>query len=143
MNTIQPLFPLCRFLWLATLAFAFGTGAVATCFAQDPEVAVDDRAAETSTPLGLDDRINEAFEPISNFALNTVFFQIGGVPFVLLLLVFSALFFTVYFGFVNITRFPTAINVVRGKYDHVGQGHGRSTIRSPHGRWRRDQHDRR
>ncbi len=41
------------------------------------------------------------------------------IPFVLLLLVLSALFFTIYFGFVNIVRFPTAINVVRGKYDSI------------------------
>jgi AGCS family alanine or glycine:cation symporter len=41
------------------------------------------------------------------------------IPFVLMLLVLSALFFTIYFGFVNIVRFPTAINVVRGKYDSI------------------------
>ncbi|MFT7248756.1 MAG: AGCS family alanine or glycine:cation symporter, partial [Arcticibacterium sp.] len=45
-----------------------------------------------------------------------------GVPFVLILLVSTALFFTVYFGFINIRRFPMAINVVRGKYDDIEQG---------------------
>jgi AGCS family alanine or glycine:cation symporter len=40
-----------------------------------------------------------------------------GYPFVILLLVGSALFFTIYFGFPNIKYFLTAINVVRGKYD--------------------------
>jgi AGCS family alanine or glycine:cation symporter len=41
------------------------------------------------------------------------------VPFVLLLLIFGAAFFTVAFGFVNIRRFWLAINVVRGKYDDL------------------------
>ena len=31
----------------------------------------------------------------------------------------GALFFTIYFGFINVKRFPTAINTVRGKYDEV------------------------
>ena len=29
------------------------------------------------------------------------------------------MFFTIYFGFINLRRFPLAINVVRGKFDHV------------------------
>ena len=41
------------------------------------------------------------------------------IPFVLLLLVGSALFFTIYFKFPNIFHFKTAINVVRGKYDEL------------------------
>jgi AGCS family alanine or glycine:cation symporter len=45
-----------------------------------------------------------------------------GVPFVLILLVASAAFFTIYFGFINVRKFGTAINVVRGKYDDV-EGH--------------------
>ncbi|QHI38744.1 Amino-acid carrier protein AlsT [Kordia antarctica] len=68
---------------------------------------------------GIDQQIDAAFKPISDFFGNVIFFQIGGIPFVLILLVGSALFFTIYFGFVNIRRFPTAINVVRGKYDEV------------------------
>ena len=35
------------------------------------------------------------------------------------LLVGSALFFTIYFGFPNLKYFWTAINVVRGKYDKL------------------------
>jgi AGCS family alanine or glycine:cation symporter len=44
---------------------------------------------------------------------------VGGYPFVILLLVGSAAFFTLYFGFPNIKYFSTAINVVRGKYDDL------------------------
>ena len=68
---------------------------------------------------GLDQRIDEAFAPISNFFSKTVFFEIAGYPFVILLLIGSAAFFTLYFGFPNLRYFSTAINVVRGKYDDV------------------------
>jgi len=68
---------------------------------------------------GLDQRIDQAFKPFSDKVSEIVFFEILGIPFVLILLVASAFFFTIYFGFVNIRRFPTAINVVRGKYDEL------------------------
>lgn len=72
-----------------------------------------------TTEKGLDERINEAFKPVSDFFSNVVFFEVGGNPFVIYLLVGSALFFTIYFGFINIRRFGTAVNVVRGKYDEI------------------------
>ena len=68
---------------------------------------------------GLDQRIDEVFKPVSDFFSDIVFFQVGGYPFVIFLLVGSALFFTIYFGFPNIKYFWTSINVVRGKYDEV------------------------
>ncbi len=78
-------------------------------------------AAETS---GLDQQIDEAFAPIADwwegFILTAVPVAPGQrVPLVVLLLVAGATFFTVYFGFINIRRFPFAINVVRGKYEDV------------------------
>ena len=71
---------------------------------------------------GLDEKIDAAFRPISDFFGNLIFFEVGGTPFVLMLLVFAALFFTIAFGFINIRKFGTAINVVRGKYDDI-EGH--------------------
>ena len=68
---------------------------------------------------GLDQRIDEAFQPISDFFSYYVFYPIGDYPFVIYLLVGSALFFTLYFFFPNIKYFWTAINVVRGKYDEL------------------------
>lgn len=68
---------------------------------------------------GLDQQIDEAFKPISDFFSNVIFFTVFGTPFVLILLVASAAFFTIYFGFPNVRHFFTAINVVRGKYDDV------------------------
>ncbi len=68
---------------------------------------------------GIDEMINAKFKPFSDFFSNLIFFPVFGVPFVLLLLVFSALFFTIYFRFSNITKFGLAIQVVRGKYDEI------------------------
>jgi len=70
---------------------------------------------------GLDDRINEAFTPIADWWGAVVLHNFPGtsIPTIILLLVGGALFFTIYFGFINVRRFPLAINVVRGKFDHV------------------------
>ena len=69
----------------------------------------------------LDERINEAFTPIANWWGAVVLHNFPGteIPTIIFLLVGGALFFTVYFGFINIKRFPTAVNTVRGKYDEV------------------------
>ena len=70
---------------------------------------------------GLDDRINQAFPPIADWWGAVVLHNFPGtsIPTIILLLVGGALFFTIYFGFINVRRFPLAINVVRGKFDHV------------------------
>ena len=70
--------------------------------------------------LGLDQQIDKAFQPFSDLVSKVVFFEVfDGAPFVIVLLVFSALFFTIYFAFPNIKYFSKAINVVRGNYDRV------------------------
>ena len=72
-----------------------------------------------SQEIGLDERINEAFTPIANWWEGLILHNFPGteIPTIIFLLVGGALFFTLYFGFVNIRHFPTAINTVRGKYD--------------------------
>ena len=79
-----------------------------------------------STPLaaqdrGLDERINDAFTPIANWWEGLILhnFLGTGIPTIIILLVGGALFFTFYFGFVNVRHFATAINTVRGKYDSI------------------------
>tara|TARA_B100000674_G_scaffold317457_1_gene264159 strand:+ start:1381 stop:3000 length:1620 start_codon:yes stop_codon:yes gene_type:complete len=70
--------------------------------------------------MGLDQKIDRAFKPFSDFISSVIFFEVfEGAPFVIILLVCSALFFTLYFGFPNIRFFGKAVNVVRGKYDHL------------------------
>ena len=68
---------------------------------------------------GLDDKINEAFTPIANWWEALILHNFPGteIPTIIFLLVGGALFFTIYFGFVNVRHFTTAVNTVRGKYD--------------------------
>jgi alanine or glycine:cation symporter, AGCS family len=73
---------------------------------------------------GLDERIDEAFKPVADWWEWLVFFPMPlpaplNLPIVLYLLIGGAVFFTLAFGFVNIRRFPLALNVVRGKYDDI------------------------
>lgn len=72
---------------------------------------------------GFDEQINDAFMPFATwwegFILSTVNIFGFGIPIVLILLLLGALFFTIYFGFINIKHFSTAIQVVRGKYDDL------------------------
>ena len=84
-------------------------------------------AQDDTSSGGLDERINEWFLPIANWWESVVFFQVRlsdtiSVPFVVILLVAGALFFTLYFSFVNIRRFGLAIKVTRGKYDALEMG---------------------
>jgi AGCS family alanine or glycine:cation symporter len=74
-----------------------------------------------SQERGLDERINEAFTPIANWWEGLILHNFPGteIPTIILLLVGGALFFTIYFGFVNVRHFSTAINTVRGKYDSI------------------------
>lgn len=87
-------------------------------FAQEVAEVTQEKA------LGLDERINNWFAPIADGWEHIVLYPISftdtiSVPIVVLLLVFGALFFTLRFSFINIRKFPLAINVVRGKYDDV------------------------
>ncbi|RNC84967.1 MAG: alanine:cation symporter family protein [Winogradskyella sp.] len=75
---------------------------------------------------GLDEKVNDAFMPIAEgwegFILTSV--SLGGydIPIVVILLVLGATFFTIYFKVPSFTKFPLAINTVRGKYDDI-EGH--------------------
>jgi AGCS family alanine or glycine:cation symporter len=73
---------------------------------------------------GLDQRIDEAFQPVATWFEWLVFYPMPlpepfNIPIILYLLIGGATFFTVAFGFVNIRRVGLAINVVRGKYDDI------------------------
>jgi len=100
-----------RLLLLSTLLFPFLSFAQEQALAQEP---------------GLDEKIDAAFKPVSDFFSDVIFFNVWhdpDIPFVLVLLVASALFFTIYFGFPNIRFFGKAINTVRGKYEDI-EKHG-------------------
>jgi AGCS family alanine or glycine:cation symporter len=76
---------------------------------------------------GLDEKINDAFMPIATwwegFVLTRVPIGEYNIPFVVILLVVGATFFTFYFKFPSITKFKTAINTVRGRYVDI-EKHG-------------------
>ena len=84
-------------------------------------------AAQEAAEIGIDDQIDQAFAPVSSFFSSVVFFTVFDIPFVLIFLVFSALFFTVYFGFPNFRYFWRAIQTVRGKYEDI-ENHGAKVL---------------
>lgn len=73
---------------------------------------------------GFDEKIDGLLEPIAYWSDRIVFFSLGGVPVVLVLLAVTALFLTIYFKFINFRAFGLAIKTVKGKYsksDDPGQ----------------------
>ena len=58
---------------------------------------------ETQDKIGLDERINEAFQPISSFWEGLILHEFfgTGIPTIIFLLVGGAAFFTFYFGFIK------------------------------------------
>lgn len=72
---------------------------------------------------GLDEKVNDAFMPVAvwweGLILTSIPIAGYNLPIVLILLIFGATFFTIYFRFPNITRFGLAVNTVRGKYDEL------------------------
>ncbi|WP_405203669.1 alanine/glycine:cation symporter family protein [Dokdonia sp. LLG6352-1] len=83
--------------------------------------------AQNNQEVGIDQKIDQAFQPVSDFFSSIVFFEVAGTPFVLILLVASAAFFTIYFGFPNIRYFWRAIQTVRGKYEDI-EKHGATEL---------------
>ena len=73
--------------------------------------------------LGIDERINEAFQPISNFWEGLILHEFfgTGIPTIIFLLVGGAAFFTLYFGFINIRGFGLSIRTVMGRYDGLDE----------------------
>ncbi len=70
---------------------------------------------------GIDQLIDEAFTPFSNYIQSIIFYSIpvgGGneVPIVLIVLILGALYFTFYFAFPNIRYIPLSIKTVRGDF---------------------------
>lgn len=79
--------------------------------------------AQEKPSKGIDEQINEAFQPVTDATNNIVFYSVkigdSSVPLIVVLLALGALFFTLIFRFANIRLFGLAIKVVRGKYDDL------------------------
>lgn len=72
----------------------------------------------------LDQRIDASFGHATSWFTDAILAEIPiteniGIPWVLIVLITGAVYFSIYFKLINFKGFFTAINVVRGKYDHV------------------------
>jgi len=74
--------------------------------------------------VGIDQKIDQAFGDATGWFVNFIFYQIPftdsiSIYWVLFPLILGALYFTIYFKFINFSGFWTSINIVRGKYDDL------------------------
>ena len=69
----------------------------------------------------VDEKVGPFTDSIASFVFSDFEFYGNQVPFVLLWLVFAAVFFTVRFKFINIRGVKYAVNLIRGKYDLPGE----------------------
>ncbi|MFC5046498.1 alanine/glycine:cation symporter family protein [Aquimarina hainanensis] len=70
----------------------------------------------------IDEQINESFQEATSWFSDAIFAEIPitsqvGIPWTLVVLLLGATYFTIYFRGINIRKFWTAIQVVRGVYD--------------------------
>ncbi len=78
--------------------------------------------------MNVDETINKLVRPLSDAISAFIFFEVeifgATIPLIVVWLMGSAVFFTFYFRFINITGFIHAVNLVRGKYsseEHEGE----------------------
>jgi len=77
--------------------------------------------------MGLDKKIDLTFGDATGWFVQTIFYAIPfsdkvKIPWVLIVLILGALYFTLYFKFINFRGFFTSIGIVRGKYDDLEDG---------------------
>src|SRR5690606_32251843 len=102
-----------------------GTGAPPALAA----AALPASAATAPTPAGLDEAINNAFAPVADAAAWLVFHPVPigfgqPLPFVVLWPLAAALWFTLYFRFINLRGFAQGFRLIRGdfsRHDHPGE----------------------
>ena len=75
---------------------------------------------QSALAAGIDETINQIIAPISSCVVSIVFFSLEiyegtNVPLIVVWLIVASLFCTIYFGFVNIRHFKTALKIVSKK----------------------------
>ena len=97
--------PLCNFM-LPSLPLPMG----------DAESPADSRDPAWIT--NLEGAVNDNFKIVTDLSGDIIFFNIPftDIPFVVAWLIVAAVFFTIYFGFIQVRGIPTAFDVIRGKY---------------------------
>ncbi|MBU2950170.1 alanine:cation symporter family protein [Tamlana agarivorans] len=78
------------------------------------------------------EKIDRIFQEYTGWFVEAIFYEIPfsetyKIPWVLIVLMGGAVFFTIYFRFINITGFSKAIKVVQGKYEDI-EKHGADTL---------------
>ncbi|TYP70966.1 alanine/glycine:cation symporter family protein [Aquimarina intermedia] len=84
--------------------------------------------AQEEKVLTFSEQIDVTFSKYTSWFVDLIFYEIPfseefQIPWVLIVLIGGATYFTVYFKFINFSGFFTAINVVRGKYEDI-EKHG-------------------
>ncbi|MEJ6541301.1 MAG: alanine glycine permease, partial [Halioglobus sp.] len=73
---------------------------------------------------GIDASINEAMAPITDAVAGFIFYEVtifgSQLPLIILWLMSAAVFFTFYFGFINLRGFKHACQLLRGDYAKPG-----------------------
>lgn len=78
------------------------------------------------------EQVDAVFQKYTGWFVNLIFYEIPfsesfQIPWVLIVLIGGALYFTFYFKLINFTGFGTALRVVRGKYEDI-EKHGADTL---------------
>src|SRR5690606_3446940 len=78
------------------------------------------------------EKIDIVFKKYTNWFVEGIFYEIPfsetfQIPWVLIVLIGGAVYFTIYFKLINVTGFATAIRVIRGKYEDI-EKHGVDTL---------------
>lgn len=88
--------------------------------AQTPADSSKVDSSKAVAALTIDQKIDQAFKPVAESIGSIVFYAIPvngvQVPIVLMVLLFGALFCTIYFGFPNITKIGLSLRTVSGRY---------------------------
>lgn len=70
--------------------------------------------------MGIDDFINQSVQPLTSFVSSIIFFTVPlfgvDVPLVVMWLIVAAVYFTVYFRFINFRGFGHALRLIRGDF---------------------------
>ncbi len=80
--------------------------------------------AQEAAEVGIDQKIDQVFGNLTGWFVSAIFYKIPfsdsvQIYWVLFPLILGALYFTVYYKFINFTGFFTSVNIVRGKYDEI------------------------
>lgn len=78
------------------------------------------------------EKFDRVFKEYTGWFVDLIFYEIPfsdsyRIPWVLIVLIGGAVFFTLYFKFINFTGFKTALLVVKGKYEDI-EKHGADTL---------------